>query len=135
MSGIRFRVSYGFQEYQTVCLEHVANVYPQGIPRSMVMRALGRLVMLTAFTVKRLRLGTCDFDIDESGIARQTRSGRGKLEWSHVTAIYRYSGCYLIKKKDGALPIPYRCLDVHQRAELEGLLAKREAELKACVAQ
>jgi hypothetical protein len=45
----------------------------------------------------------------------------GKLcvEWHEVLSVNTLRGAYLIRKSDGAMPIPFRCMSNQDRTEFE----------------
>ena len=126
---VEFSVSYTFREYQRVCLDHIPHEFPDLKP-GPIARTTISCMLLVPFILKKSKMPLCEFRIDEIGISRRTKGGELKWPWSVVIAIHRYSACYLVEKKKGAVPIPYRCLDPAQRERLEALFRTREDELK-----
>jgi hypothetical protein len=129
MSTVQFDVAYQYSEYRQFLLEHLREV--KGISPGFFGRLLFSGVAAIAYAVKRSKMPVCSFTIDHAGIRRRAGGGELVVPWGSVTNIYRYPPGFVIEKGRGAMPIPYRCLDQTQRADLEVLLATRERELSA----
>jgi hypothetical protein len=83
------------------------------------------LVATPIFLLKRWRMGACDFTFDEERIERVTARGHLSKTWRDVLFVHRYSQGYLVVLTKGAIPIPYRCLDMNQSQRLRALVAGR----------
>jgi hypothetical protein len=122
MEPIRFQVSYRFSEYRSFVLDHVRQQgYSPSYPSRLALAAFATVV----FAVKRRVVGPCTFTIDEAGVRRLSKQGDFGISWTEVERVRRYSQCYLVEFKSGAIPIPYRCLDSVQRSDLERLLLRQ----------
>jgi hypothetical protein len=128
MEAVEFSVSYSFREYRRFCLDHMPHEFPEVRP-GLIARALISIMLVAPFMLKKTKMPSCEFRIDGAGISRRTKFGDLKWPWPAVIAIHRYSVGYLIEKKGGAVPIPYRCLKSDQRERLDALLQIREHEL------
>ena len=82
------------------------------------------LVGTPVFFVKKRRIGRCTFRIDAHGIERTSRAGTLVRGWADVTGVRRYRRGYLLTFARGAMPIPYRCLDLRQEEALRRLAAR-----------
>ena len=140
MRSLTFSVSYTLGEYLSFVREHTGIVMAeerakQGKPpRASVPAFIMVFVVAFAsvsFFFKKRRMPVCDFFIDEDRIVRTTADGKLVLPWKDVTAIYRYTQGYLVAKKNGAMPLPLRCLDAEQAATLGALVEQRELELRS----
>jgi hypothetical protein len=127
--AVEFSVSYGFGEYCQFCFDHIPREFPD-LKLGSVTRFFISAGLWVQYIRKKSKMPVCEFRIDSSGIQRRTKLGLLEIAWPQVTAIHRYSACYLVEKQRGALPIPYRCLDRAQRARLETLFSAREQSLK-----
>jgi len=128
-------VAYRLPEYLSTVLEYAPYAITgkkQGVsPNSVVAptEQISRLARGTIKTVssigffyKKSRVGDCIFAFDSEGLSRQSKMGKLAVPWTKVERVFRLSQAYLFAKKRGAMPVPYRCLSLEQRASLEELL-------------
>ena len=120
MNAVQFEVTYEFGEYCQFAIEHGSG--RGGRPFGPVGRMLISAVALPAFLFKASKVGRCSFNIGAAGIVRTSNVGELRISWTEVIAVHRYTPGLLIEKREGAVPIPYRCLTPRQRALLEGLV-------------
>lgn len=138
---ISFEVYYRTDEYVSVVSEYAL------FRRRQKMRKKSKTIPTTArlpwdqklairflapliLQYKMRKLGTCAFHIDENQIQRISKQGTLTIPWRDDVAIHRFSQAYLIEKRRGAVPLPYRCLDTTNAAALEKLIRSKEAELE-----
>lgn len=74
---------------------------------------------------KRLRLGTCRFIVSEDGMTRSSKMGTKSVSWPEVQRVSECSVAYLIELEKGAMPIPFRCMNVEQRESFDALVARK----------
>ena len=138
MQPIIFSVSYTLSEYLSFVQDHSVVVLNQelaarGKPAAKKLPAYLRPLIAAfssiAFFFKKRHMPFCDFIIDADGIARTTSDGRYVMPWSEVVSIHRQSQGYLVANRNGAMPLPFRCLNPDQASQLASLIEKREAEL------
>lgn len=133
MEPIKFEVSYQLGEYRSMVSEHLLFRHNRRLrEKSPNARISFRLPLSTrlAFVVlvplifwnKVRKVGRCTFLIDEQGVQRTSKLGTGRVPWADVVTVHRLSRAYLVEKRNGALPLPYRCLDERQKADLEEFL-------------
>lgn len=133
MPIVEIAVSYTRKEYLSFVQEHaptallraqksVASQASAPSP-SRAMRSLIALVASLSFVFKKLRMPVCEFFIDEHHIRRRTALGELVVPWGEVVAVHRYSLGYLIEKKRGSMPLPYRAFTDDQVAEFAAILA------------
>lgn len=91
------------------------------------VRVMVALFGAPMFAYKHWRMPRCAFTIDASGIERVTDLGTLKLAWRDIVAVRTYTRGYLLVLKNGALPIPFRCLAGTQAARLRKLVAQHRA--------
>ena len=129
--SLDFSVRYRLGEYLSILNEHVVGTL---LPREIDLKPPSRLQSFfyrmplnvlgsVLFLYKSARVGTCRFAVDQAGIVRRSKQRELVVPWSEVTCAYRYQAGYLITKKEGSMPIPYRVLSPGQRTSLEALLA------------
>jgi len=82
------------------------------------------LIGTPVYFVKKRRMPRCAFRIDAQGIERTSRAGTLARAWVDVNGVRRYRRGYLLTFARGALPIPYRCLDMQQDADFRRLAAR-----------
>lgn len=85
------------------------------------------LLATPVFFVKKRRMPLCEFTIDRTAIARQSKGGAFRRGWDEVTAVRSYSRGYLVCFRRGAVPIPFRCLDGGQLERLRAIVLARPA--------
>jgi len=135
---VRFTVVYGLREYLDILGEHLASpAFARSRPGKPVdlsswharlcLRVMLPLLGAPIFLAKKRRMPVCRFEVDPAGLVRRAAGGTLRVAWSDVLEVHRYQVGYLIRKADGALPIPYRCLDEARRAAFERLLSRRDA--------
>ena len=130
-------VSYRLREYLSSCIDFAPYAVaarqqhdalhstakhapaPASLPQRMAIVAFAT----PAFFYKVARVGSCTFQFTSSGLARQSKLGTLEVAWCEIKRVYRLSQVYLFAKEKGAMPLPYRCLSVSARAELESLLS------------
>jgi hypothetical protein len=83
------------------------------------------LVAPPVFFLKKRSMPVCEFRIDANGIERTSRLGIFKRTWDEVKMVRRYERGYLLMFARGGIPIPFRCLDEHQREQLRGFTTGR----------
>ena len=67
----------------------------------------------------------CEFRIDGEGIERTTKQSKLVRSWDEVKMVRRYRRGYLLMFAKGGIPIPCRCLDLHQLEQLRAHTARR----------
>lgn len=97
----------------------------------MVSRALTVAILSLGFAYKKRKMPVCDFTISNDGIERITRTGTLTVRWSAVVAIHRCAQGYVVMKKNGGMPLPYRCFNAGQARIVAALVERRERELLA----
>jgi hypothetical protein len=128
MAPIRFHVSYKLPEYLAFAREHVCFVTGKERLPWLTMLYL-TVVASLVFFYKKLRMPLCEFEIYDDRIVRTTSGRELVVPWNEVTAIHHYSRGYLVAQRDGAMPLPYRCLSGEQAIVLAAMIKCREAEL------
>jgi len=119
--SINFTVTYQRREYLSLVGEHaVATADPESAAKLQTAfnRALLAVVGSIAFAYKSFQIGTCSFVITPLRITRRSKGGELIVPWSDVSAVHKYKLGYLIAKKSGAIPIPYRALSGDQLGTL-----------------
>ena len=86
------------------------------------LKLLLPLVGIPTFLLKKRRMPVCRFTVDATGIERRAADGRLFVAWRDVVAVHRLRDAWLVDKGEGALPIPYRCLDEAQKTTFERLV-------------
>jgi len=94
-------------------------------------RGLMVMMLSVVFAYKKRKMPVCDFTINAGGIERVTRMGTLTMLWSAVVAIHRCALGYVVAKKTGGMPLPYRCFDAQQARIVAALIESRERELMA----
>jgi hypothetical protein len=92
-----------------------------GLALACLPAAVGAWVVLIGtpvFLYKKRRMPHCAFRIDATGIERTTQAGTLVRSWADVRGVRRYRRGFLLMDAQGAIPIPYRCLDRAQMAAL-----------------
>jgi hypothetical protein len=92
-----------------------------GLALACLPAAVGAWVALIGtpvFLYKKRRMPHCAFRIDAAGIERTTRAGTLARSWAEIRGVRRYRRGVLLMYAQGAIPIPYRCLDRAQMAAL-----------------
>jgi hypothetical protein len=118
-SQIEFSVHYRLGEYLEFVTEHSFDTEEalrntRGLKRRLIQIAQ-RAIATIGFFYKMSRVGRCDFIVDSSGVTRHSKNGAGSVPWPKVKAVHIYSPGYLIELQSGAMPIPFRVLDLDQR--------------------
>jgi hypothetical protein len=72
------------------------------------------LIGTPLYFLKRLRMPVSRLRIDAAGIERTTCLGTSMRAWSEVEGVRRYRQGYLLTMAQGAMAIPFRCLDRRQ---------------------
>ena len=91
-------------------------------PTRAALELLLPIVGVPTFLLKKRRMPVCRFTVDATGIERRAADGRLFVAWRDVVAVHRLRDAWLVDKGEGALPIPYRCLDEAQKATFERLV-------------
>ena len=131
-------VSYRLQEYLQVLfdfapLEHhrravlSGKAAPDGRPKSLTWLTKGTLYVVgsAAYFYKVNKVGACNFQVHAGGIDRTSKGGTLKTSWAEVTQVSVLSGSYLVQKSNGAMPIPFRCMNATEREEFEVLARQK----------
>lgn len=74
------------------------------------------------FLLKKRSVGDCLFTVTAEKIERRALDGVADVPWSAVVRVHKLSRAYLVEKKGGAMPLPYRCFTPEARAALEAFL-------------
>ena len=138
---VHFEVSYQFGEYKSMGYEFILYRHnrrlleksPDARPASRLplsIRMAFAIFVPLVFLYKTRKVGRCAFVIDGDGVQRSSRLGTGRVPWSDVATVHRLSRAYLVEKTQGALPLPYRCLDEKQTAVLEKLFQAKEVDIE-----
>ena len=138
---IEFEVSYQLGEYKSMVAEYILFRHNRRrrdkSPDAQIASRLPLSVRLAfavfvplVFRYKIRKVGRCTFLIDGEGVQRTSKLGTGRVPWPDVVTVHRLSGAYLVEKRKGALPLPYRCLDEQQKARLEEFLRLNEVAIE-----
>lgn len=76
------------------------------------------LIGTPIFLYKKRRMPRCAFRIDAAGIERTTQAGTLVRTWADIRGVRRYRRGVVLMYAQGAIPIPYRCLDRAQATAL-----------------
>jgi hypothetical protein len=123
LNAIRFEVSYRLGEYRQFALDHLGRMAKK--PPGLLMQALVSILVVPSFLFKSAKVGRCSFTIDDEGLVRRSSMGELRIPSAEITAVHRYTRGFLVEKRQGAVPIPYRCLDAEQRRALETWASRR----------
>lgn len=120
---ICFTVSYHLVEYLSIVGDFIPIAMREagkGVERlgSGTRLALA-LITGPIFLYKKLRVGTCRFLIDSQGLTRLSRNSKIVLPWHEVHSVHALGQGYLVRKRSGAMPLPYRCFSAEERARFE----------------
>lgn len=122
---LRVSVRYRLGEYVAFAVAHAldTDAFVRAAPvwKQRMFAMLLALVACITFVVKSLRVGRCDFVIDDNGIERRSRRGTSGLPWSRVQAVHVYPCGYLVELESGAVPLPFRVLTQRTRQKFEQL--------------
>ena len=130
---IAFHVNYRLAEYLSIVSAHsVVEAARQQASQGKTLSRLGvwtvrcsvYLFVPPIFMLKVLTVGACDFRIDATGIARNSKSGPVTVPWASLVAIHEYPAGYLFAKSNGAMPVPYRVLTAGQRLALDAYVIR-----------
>jgi len=124
--NVSFTVEYRLYEYLALIRSHaLATAIPEGASQlqRLITKLLVAVVGRAMFYIKSHRIGACDFVIDKSGIARNSKQGQTIVPWSKVTALHTYDTGYIIEVKPGGMPVPFRALSQDQRDKIAYLFA------------
>ena len=77
------------------------------------------------FIYKVTRVGTCNFEINKSGLLRKSKMGEKTISWENVVKIQLLTEAYLLELEKGAIPLPYRCFKKDERILFEELVANK----------
>lgn len=139
MSDVTVRVEYTRAEYVSIVSEiamaqlacqRAAAGKPAKRP-GIFSRGLMVVMLSAGFAYKKRKMPVCDFTISADGIERITRMGTLTMPWSAVVAIHRCALGYVVMKKTGGIPLPYRCFSAEQASTLAALIESRERALMA----
>ena len=133
---VNVKVAYQLGEYLSVLLDFlpfaltakklskpVREVETPTVSAGLLTRISVWVVAPVVFFYKLARLGACNFSFHDKGFSRQSKRGTLDVQWDEIERVFRFSRAYLFVKKQGAMPVPYRCLTPDQRTGLESLLA------------
>lgn len=116
---ISFCVRYRLSEYLAILSHHIAvEITRQKKERGkkigsidlLIARACFYIVAPPIFLYKVIRIGTCQFKFDDSGIVRNSKQGNLVVPWAKVSSIHEYAEGILFAKDGGAILIPLRVL-------------------------
>jgi hypothetical protein len=121
---ICFTVSYSLFEYLSIIGDFTLVAIREETGKDVDRvgpgaRLLMALVVGPTFLYKKLRVGTCRFIIDSQGLTRLSRNSKIVLPWHEVHSVYALGKGYLVRKRSGAMPLPYRCFTVEERARFD----------------
>lgn len=126
---IRFTVSYRLREYLSIVGDFMPIALREAGKHCDRLGLGTRLTLaLTAapmFLYKKLRVGNCRFTIDSRGLTRHSRNGEIVLPWHEVHLVHALSQSYLVRKRSGAMPLPYRCFTAEERERFDRWAAGR----------
>jgi hypothetical protein len=88
-------------------------------PVSLVTRIALTGIAIPVFFIKKRRVGRCRFTFHETELVRESRAGMLRISWQDIVHVYFLANAFLIAKRGGAMPIPYRTLSADQREFLE----------------
>ena len=124
---LTFSVTYRLDEYLAIVRSHaLAKATPNDASRlqRLKTRLLVAVVGRVMFLIKARRIGSCDFAIDQMGIARTSRQGKTLVPWSKVTALRTYETGYILEVGSGGMPVPFRVLSKSQKELLPSMVAQ-----------
>lgn len=121
--ALRVGVRYRLGEYVAFAVAHTldTDAFVRAAPvwKQRMFAMLLALVACITFVAKSLRIGRCDFVIDDHGIERRSRRGNSGVPWSRVQAVHVYPRGYLVELESGAVPLPFRVLRAGERQRFE----------------
>jgi len=132
---LRFHVSYRLREYFRLVSSHViAELARRKIEQGkkisafdvFILRSCLCLFVPPIFLYKVLRVGSCDFKFDETGIVRRSKGGDLVVPWAQIVANHKYPAGYLFAEADGAMPVPLRALTDEQHAVLKTYIDRHQ---------
>ena len=125
-------VSYRLHEYLQVLFDFVPLEHHRravlsgkessdGRPKSLTWLTKGAIYVVgsAAYFYKVNQVGACNFQVHAGGVDRTSKGGTLKTSWAEVTQVSVLSGAYLVQKSNGAMPIPFRCMNAAERQEFE----------------
>jgi hypothetical protein len=130
---IKFKVSYTLREYldflkfatkaelKKEALKRGKNGNPSAIMIQFILTVIGCVIYL----YKRSRMPVCEFEINDLGICRKTKMGESETPWAQVTKVARTKVGYLVFRKSGAMPIPFRCMELNELNYFDQLVKRR----------
>lgn len=139
IAALRFRVSYQLGEYLRIVTAHVlAELARRKIEQGKKISRLDVVILRTClllfvppiFLFKVLKVGTCDFHFDDTGIVRRSNGGELVVPWAEIVAIHTYPAGYLFAQIDGAMPVPFRVLSDEQHVLLKGYIARHQPAVR-----
>lgn len=129
---IQIDVSYRLTEYRQLLRDVIAmELATQNVPVNrahpwnwpIVQIAFLAILIPPVFAWKMLRVGRCLFVFSAAGISRTSKGFTASRSWDQVKSVQRLSAAYVIELVEGgAMPIPFRAMDVDQHREFERLV-------------
>jgi len=120
---IEFSVRYGFWEYVAFMWQHAGYLIRRrriAAPASWYMQCKSTWSAGFHFILQGRSRVTYQFTIDQHGIVRSGPGGVTLIAWHDVTGMRSYPRGRMLLLKRGTLPLPARCLDAAQSANLAG---------------
>lgn len=121
---LKFPVQYGLGEYVSFMWEHSGYLIRRrkvGWFMTCWLQVKSTATAALNFVLLGRARRVYEFTLDEHGIIRTCGGGVTLIPWDDVNAIRRYTRGYLLMLQRGTLPLPLRCLDSHQQANMEAL--------------
>lgn len=124
---LELMVVYNRAEYLSVLADYAehelsrrARAKGRPAPRlDKLSRGLQVLVGSLSFWIKQRRMPENHFRIGTEGITRVNRLGTVVRRWEDIENVVFCREAYLLVSQKGSMPLPYRCLNTAERAELE----------------
>lgn len=122
---INFNVIYTRKEYLSIVTDFaLADIREQSKKKNpekkitsnfWFVKKLIRFVGSIVFYKKKRKLPYCEFTFSPENFTRKTVFGTEEMEWSDILIIREFSEGMIIFMKDGAMPIPYRCISEEEK--------------------
>jgi YcxB-like protein len=130
---IKFKVSYSLREYlDFLKFATKAELKQEAVkrgknenPSSTTVQFFLTIIGTAIYLYKRSRMPVCEFEVNDLGIFRKTKMGQLETPWAEVTKVARTRIGYLVFRKTGALPIPFRCMKLHELNSFDQLVKQR----------
>lgn len=121
---INIKVSYKLIEHLKLSRETMRSEVSKNTSylkwyHEVAVQVFAATVILPVFFIKKLRVGSCTFEIDKDSIQRNSSVGVNRVEWADVNAVQVFSQVYVMKTKKGSVPIPFRCFEQNERELFE----------------